>query len=214
MHPVLPDGSLGVRSDLVQHAGSGPDPERQAGPHAHMAIFVADDLLLAADLGVDGVAAYRLDPATGRLSPAPTPWSTLPAGFGPRHLVVLPENWSRVAGELTGEIALLRLDPATGGLTLVDRERASDRRDAVLRPAASTAPPTAGSWSSPTVGPTPWPASRSSTRCTPHTSGRWTRSVAAETHPRAITVIDDLIYVANQDSDNITVLRIDGRPAR
>jgi 6-phosphogluconolactonase (cycloisomerase 2 family) len=31
------------------------------------------------------------------------------------------------------------------------------------------------------------------------------------THPRAITVIDDLIYVANQHGDNITVLRIDGR---
>src|SRR6266699_2416348 len=29
VHPVAADGSLGPRTDLVQHTGSGPDPERQ-----------------------------------------------------------------------------------------------------------------------------------------------------------------------------------------
>lgn len=76
VHPVLPDGSLGSRSDLVQHKGSGPDSDRQAGPHAHMATFVSGTLLLAVDLGADAVAAYRLLPESGRLEPAPC--------YGPR----------------------------------------------------------------------------------------------------------------------------------
>jgi 6-phosphogluconolactonase (cycloisomerase 2 family) len=210
VHPVLPDGSLGPRTDLVQHAGSGPDPDRQSGPHAHMAAFVTDDLLLAADLGVDGVAAYRLDQGTGRLSPAPIPWSSLPAGFGPRHLVVLPENLVALAGELTGEIALLRLDPATGGLTLVDQERASDHAthsapsgidrttDGAFVVIANRGPDTVASFAI--------EHSLHSAHLRPVDE-----ISAGGAHPRAITVIGDLIYVANQHGDNITVLRIDER---
>src|SRR5438270_240651 len=40
--PVLPDGSLGEMTDLVQHEGSGPNPDRQDGPHAHSATFTPD----------------------------------------------------------------------------------------------------------------------------------------------------------------------------
>ena len=203
VHELLPDGALGRRSDLVQHEGSGPDDDRQSGPHAHMANFVTDTLVLAADLGVDGVAAYRLDPENGRLGPAAAAWSALPAGFGPRHLVVLPRQLVALAGELTGEIALLRLDPATGALTLLD-----------LQPASAT-----GTMSAPSG------IERSADGSFVLIANRGPDTVAAfavdaaagelrlvseidcgGAHPRAVTVIGELVYVANQHGGNITVL--------
>ncbi len=208
VHPVLPNGALGTRSDLLQHKGDGPDADRQAGPHAHMATFVSDTLVLAVDLGGDGIAAYRLDTATGRLSPASAPWSSLPAGFGPRHLVVLPENLVALAGELSGEIALLRLDPETGALTLLDIERASE-----------SAVPSAPSGIVATVNgrfvviANRGPDTVASFAVDHHPGGAHLRPVdeisCGGAHPRAVTVIDDLLYVANQHAGNITVLRID-----
>ena len=111
-----------------------------------MAEFVNDTLVLVVDLGSDGVAAYRLDLDTGRLSPAPAPWSALPPGFGPRHLALLPAHLVALAGELSGEIALLALDPETGALTLLDTERAEREFGAESRPAGSWPPLTADSW--------------------------------------------------------------------
>jgi 6-phosphogluconolactonase (cycloisomerase 2 family) len=40
VHSIEPDGSLGQRTDLVQHEGSGPDPDRQRSPHAHMIVRI------------------------------------------------------------------------------------------------------------------------------------------------------------------------------
>jgi hypothetical protein len=37
--PILADGTLGEMTDLDQHHGNGPHPERQEGPHAHSATF-------------------------------------------------------------------------------------------------------------------------------------------------------------------------------
>ena len=75
VHRIRPDGRLGEPTDVVQHGGSGPHPTRQQGPHAHMVHFVSETLLLAVDLGMDAVAAYALDPASGRLQPAAAPIS-------------------------------------------------------------------------------------------------------------------------------------------
>ena len=210
VHPVLPGGALGARSDLVQHIGSGPDPNRQSGPHAHMATFVTDTLVLAVDLGTDGVAAYRLDIATGRLVPAPVPWSSLPPGFGPRHLVVLPDNFVALAGELSGEIALLRLDPETGALTLLDIERASE--SAVTSAPSGIAATENGRF---IVIANRGPDTVASFALDHHLGGAHLRPVdeiaCGGAHPRALTVIGELIYVANQHAGNVTVLRIDQR---
>jgi len=210
VHPVLPDGSLGSRSDLVQHKGSGPDSDRQAGPHAHMATFVSGTLLLAVDLGADAVAAYRLLPESGRLEPAPVLWSAVPAGFGPRHLVVLPADLIALAGELSGEIALLRLDPVTGALTLLDIERAS----ASPTPSAPSGIERTSNGRVVVVA-NRGPDSVASFAVEHSLSGAHLRAVdeisSGGAHPRAITQVDGLIYLANQQAVNITVLRIDGQ---
>ncbi len=58
--PVASDGRLAPASDVRQHRGSGPDPNRQEGPHAH---FITPDptnrFVLAADLGLDQVLVYQ-----------------------------------------------------------------------------------------------------------------------------------------------------------
>ena len=89
--PIQKDGSLGEATDTVQFSGSGPNPERQEGPHAHMVLPSPDGgFILAVDLGTDRLMAFRLDRERGTLSPADPPWTQLPPGAGPRHLAFHP----------------------------------------------------------------------------------------------------------------------------
>lgn len=203
VHRLRPDGTIGALSRLVQHEGSGPDPVRQAGPHAHMVFFADDTLVLAVDLGADLIAAYRLDPATGTLATLVA--SALPAGFGPRHLVALPGDRVAVAGELTGEIALLRLDRGTGALDVVDVREGSAVAEQPAAPSgigrtddgryvlmANRGPDTVASF-----------------RVGAGALSRVDEIPGGGEHPRDITVVGDRVYVANQESDAITVLHVD-----
>ena len=64
--PVQADGSLGTTSGFVQHSGSGPDKERQEGPHAHWIGTSPDNrFALAVDLGLDQVIVYGFNSSTG-----------------------------------------------------------------------------------------------------------------------------------------------------
>ena len=95
-------GVLSPRIDLLVLEGSGPDADRQTGPHAHQVVFDRDELLVA-DLGSDKVHRLRLD-SDGGLSMAAEPVA-LPPGSGPRHLVVLGD-YLVVACELSAEVWL------------------------------------------------------------------------------------------------------------
>ncbi|RSN16263.1 hypothetical protein DMB42_04165 [Nonomuraea sp. WAC 01424] len=83
---------------VLRHVGSGPDIDRQAGPHAHQCVF-HDDVLHVADLGTDEIRRYRLDGAP--LDPI-----TLAPGSGPRHLAFDGDRLY-VAGELDGTVTLV-----------------------------------------------------------------------------------------------------------
>ena len=68
--PIREDGSLGEATDTVQFSGSGPNPERQEGPHAHMVLPSPDGgFILAVDLGTDRLMAFRLDMGAGHAKP-------------------------------------------------------------------------------------------------------------------------------------------------
>lgn len=100
--PVKADGSLGARTQKVQHKGSGPDPERQEGPHAHHIVFdPAGRYALAVDLGADAVFAYSF--AGGQLKLVST--AKFKPGAGPRHIAFHPNGHTAyVANELDSTI--------------------------------------------------------------------------------------------------------------
>jgi 6-phosphogluconolactonase len=192
-----PDGDLDRRSDVVRHVGSGPNPERQEGPHAHQ-VTVLGDTVSAVDLGTDQIVHYGLS-ADGRLQPAGV--TTCPAGSGPRHLVIHPSGRRFLANELASTIStydasyqLVDSQPATlvgpdgdnlpselvlspDGRYLYLANRGNDSivtfavTDSGLRPLDEVA-----------------------------TGGAW---------PRHIAIVEDSLLVANQRADTITALRID-----
>ncbi|MFI7223818.1 lactonase family protein [Nonomuraea angiospora] len=99
---------------VLRHQGSGPDPERQEGPHAHEAVF-HDGILHVSDLGTDEIRRYRYDGTA--LEPI-----RLEPGTGPRHFAF---SGSRlyVAGELAGTVTLIE----DGRHTVVPASRAEDK---------------------------------------------------------------------------------------
>jgi 6-phosphogluconolactonase len=88
VHPRNEDGSLGERVYFVQRSGTGPNAERQEGPHAHQIAFdpagayvfdidLGSDTVYSSTLGEDGVL-HEVDQL--RVHP----------GAGPRHMVFHP----------------------------------------------------------------------------------------------------------------------------
>lgn len=86
--PLNVDGSIGERSKLVCHSGSGPFEKRQLSAHAHQCYAVPDGGFIAvADLGCDSIFCY---PYSGKDGINPTcviENKVTPAGSGPRHMV-------------------------------------------------------------------------------------------------------------------------------
>jgi 6-phosphogluconolactonase len=115
--PIEADGRLGALSDFIQHTGSGPNPARQQGPHAHQAMLSPDNrFVFVNDLGADKVMIYALDAARGKLTPAGS--ATLHPGAGPRHLDFHPNGrFAFVINELDATLTAFAYDSAAGALT-------------------------------------------------------------------------------------------------
>ena len=72
--PILADGSIGERASFIQNEGSSADHARQQGPHAHSANVSPDNrFLVLADLGLDKLLVFKIDPATAKLRPTIRP---------------------------------------------------------------------------------------------------------------------------------------------
>jgi 6-phosphogluconolactonase len=112
--PIGPDGALGKMADLMQHYGSGPNSERQEGPHTHSATFSPDQrFVLVADLGIDTLVAYAFDSSRGRLR-EPTHTSTR-SGAGPRFKAFHPSGQHvYVDNELDNTVAVYEYDAESG----------------------------------------------------------------------------------------------------
>jgi 6-phosphogluconolactonase len=117
--PLDAAGAIGARSYLDQHAGRGPQADRQEGPHAHSVLpDPSDRWAVSADLGIDRVTVHALDAAAGTLAPVHV--AALRPGMGPRHLAFHPGGrLLYVVGELDLTLATLAFDPARGTLTEV-----------------------------------------------------------------------------------------------
>jgi 6-phosphogluconolactonase len=89
---VNKDGSLNPYSQLIQHEGSSANKGRQEKAHVHETVFSpAEDYLFTPDLGTDKIVTYKFNSASQKpLSPASTPFVTVKAGNGPRHISFHP----------------------------------------------------------------------------------------------------------------------------
>jgi 6-phosphogluconolactonase len=117
--PVKADGSLGEPASFIQHVGTSVNPQRQTEPHAHSIVMSPDNkFAFAADLGLDQIFCYKLDPATAKLTPHKTPFAKSPAGAGPRHFTFHPNGKRAYAiNELLNSVTMFEYDAEAGTLT-------------------------------------------------------------------------------------------------
>jgi 6-phosphogluconolactonase len=113
VHSLGADRRVGPVVDSVQHPT---DPEL-GKPVVHQVVSDPNGgWLLACDLGLDSVFAYRLDLHTGKLGTQRR--TQLAAGAGPRHLAFSPTgSYAYVANELDSTITTCRWHAASGVLT-------------------------------------------------------------------------------------------------
>ena len=89
---VDPDGKLTEATYTDQHTGK-PLSERQPGPRAHGIVFSKDSrLVYVAELGLDRIYTYRVDPAKRTAAPADPAFVTMNGGSGPRRLQLHPNG--------------------------------------------------------------------------------------------------------------------------
>lgn len=129
--PIHPDGSLASACDVLRDSGSvgSTKPTNAApgsfawsghdAPHAHM--IEADPknrFVLHTDLGQDRIYVHRFDQSTGKLTPAATPFISLPTGDGSRHFAFHPNGrWFYSIQEEASTLAFFHYDPSAGSLT-------------------------------------------------------------------------------------------------
>lgn len=77
---------------VIKNKGSGPNQQRQGGPHAHGVYFnKANTLLFMPDLGLDQVFVYPFDAAASKLGEPLASLVSAP-GAGPRHMAFSPDE--------------------------------------------------------------------------------------------------------------------------
>ncbi len=110
------NGAFGADASIHRHTGSGPNTERQQGPHAHSIYPGPDDrFAYASDLGIDKVMIYRINRDRSTLEPAGS--APLPPGSGPRHLKFGKDGkMVYVLNELTLTVGVFTRQPADGSL--------------------------------------------------------------------------------------------------
>ena len=127
--PVKEEGNLGEAVDIHQDQGPA-GAERPAaavegsfaisdhnGPHAHMvAADPSGRFVYSTDLGLDRIYQYRLDNASGKLTPNDPPFIDASSpGAGPRHFVFTPQGdglW--LINEEASTLTFYHLDKQTG----------------------------------------------------------------------------------------------------
>jgi 6-phosphogluconolactonase len=119
--PINADGSLGEAAKTIQHSGKSVNPDRQAGPHAHVAAISPDNRFLwVCDLGLDEVLSYRIDPTQGGITPNNPPFAKVEPGSGPRHIVFRGDSkFAYVEDEMGATVTVFSYDAAKGTMNQV-----------------------------------------------------------------------------------------------
>lgn len=99
------DGEPAEAPEVYRNMGSGPDIERQEGPHAHFVHDAGNGSVWVSDLGTDEVRRLTSSGPDGIVA-------VLPPGTGPRHLAALPGGAVVVVGELDSRLHVVPADGA------------------------------------------------------------------------------------------------------
>ena len=108
------DGSIGLMTDNFASIGNGTgaDPDRQEGPHAHQILTDLDgNHVFGVDLGADKDNVWNLDSGTGKLVPNTVPFAPIASGSGPRHMSFHPDRQhAYVLSELASSVTVFDYD--------------------------------------------------------------------------------------------------------
>lgn len=107
---VLPDGKLSDPIYADQHTATS-SGSLSGSPHAHGIVFTKDSRhMFVAELGLDRVYSYDVDPAKATITPAATPFVSVHAGAGPRRLQLSPDGRHLyVNHETDGEVSVFEV---------------------------------------------------------------------------------------------------------
>ena len=94
---------------IRQNHGTGPNADRQEGPHAHCVKFAPDQkTIYSVDLGTDQLLGYSFDAESGAIGDSFVAFQA-PAGSGPRHVAFHPDGEiAYLVSELSNQIFVLR----------------------------------------------------------------------------------------------------------
>jgi 6-phosphogluconolactonase len=190
VHRLNDDGSIGPRTQLIQHSRHGDHP-RQTQAHPHM-VQAVDGGVLVVDLGGDAIYRYRLgDEGTLDLEQI----ISAPAGSGPRHVLSIAGRYY-ITAELSGQVLVYD----------------GNGRFAGAVPASNSAGPNQPSELA-SNGRYLYVANRGPNTVTVFALDdelpRYVTEVPVGDWPRHIGLDADLLYVANERSHQVMVLRID-----
>jgi 6-phosphogluconolactonase len=215
--PIRADGSLGAMTALLQHHGSIVDPKRQGGPHAHAVGFdIANRRAFCADLGLDKLFVYQLDPSKAELAPNDPPFASLKPGSGPRHFAMDPKGRHLyVINELNSTITAFDYDTSRGAL--------KESQTITTLPDKFTAPNTAAEIAIHPTGKFLYVSNRGHDSIAVYAVDESTGKLTLVEHqsslgktPRAFGIdpTGNFLLAANQNSDSIVVFRIDPKTGR
>jgi 6-phosphogluconolactonase len=203
-------------AQVIQHTGSGPRADRQEGPHAHQVVVSPSGRwVLAVDLGTDSVYVYEYQ--DGRLAEHGV--VALPGGSGPRHLAFHSSGrYFYLLNEVSWQVATVRWDEAAGAGELLaevpsraeaDREKSDETWCAAIRVSAGDRFLYASNRIDDTIA--VFSIAEDGAALVPvevvPAGGAW---------PRDIVLSPDgtLLFSANQQSDSISVFRVDGETGK
>jgi 6-phosphogluconolactonase len=117
---IKDNGNLHKLVENIKHQGSGPNQNRQEGPHPHMVYYSSKgNYIFVPDLGLDKIMVYKLN-AAGHLLAPKSPYGSVAPGAGPRHFVLHPNGkFGYVVNELNSTVTAFLFNKKTGALTEV-----------------------------------------------------------------------------------------------
>ena len=192
----LPDGAIST------HSGHGVHTTRQEAPHVHFVGFTPDQKwLLAVDLGIDAICMYTPDLKTCRQV-------HVPAGHGCRHLAWSEDRkYCFCVNELASSVSVLRYED--DNLTLLDTVSIlpEESREGNLAAAIRV------------VGERIYLSIRGCDKIVTlhHQQGHLSLPVFTDAKgqsPRDINIYEDLLFSTNENSDSVTVFRLESDVVR